>query len=304
MNKPFCLIMVFLSLEALPIKAQEFVNGDLSGTITGMSNLPMNWLSIPFNDVNCLANYPTTATPDLTSLTLPEPAFGIIGNPYSGTTFISGDLAKASSTIWHEGIMQTVSGFIIGNSYPINFHQAIVKEITVLDSSGSWAVYIDSTLAGITAPTFSSAPFNSTSFVWEFRTISFVATSVSHTIKFLPMDDDTSWDVSDNAALRMGIDCIYITNGCDSVNTTSIKNNGYEFSCVAYPNPMDNKLIVESNSNELLEIILYDISSRKFLQQKFKKSVSVNTAQFSKGIYIYEVRNKNGVIKKGKVVKE
>ncbi|MEP7171343.1 MAG: T9SS type A sorting domain-containing protein [Bacteroidota bacterium] len=71
-----------------------------------------------------------------------------------------------------------------------------------------------------------------------------------------------------------------------------------------YPNPLAKQLHVATGSYELSEIILYDIASRKLLQQSFTNSISLNTEQLSKGIYFYEVRNKNGVIKKGKVVKD
>jgi hypothetical protein len=71
-----------------------------------------------------------------------------------------------------------------------------------------------------------------------------------------------------------------------------------------YPNPFSNKLQITTNSKELSEIILYDVLSRKLLQQKFTNSISLSAEQLAKGIYIYEVRNKDGLIKKGKVVKE
>jgi hypothetical protein len=71
-----------------------------------------------------------------------------------------------------------------------------------------------------------------------------------------------------------------------------------------FPNPITNELNVKINSNELSEIILYDISSRKLVQEKFTNSVSLNTEQIAKGVYVYEVLDKNGVFKKGKVVKD
>jgi hypothetical protein len=40
------------------------------------------------------------------------------------------------------------------------------------------------------------------------------------------------------------------------------------------------------------------------LQPTLINSASVNTAELSKGIYFYEIRNKDSVVKKGKVVKE
>jgi hypothetical protein len=71
-----------------------------------------------------------------------------------------------------------------------------------------------------------------------------------------------------------------------------------------FPNPVNDILTITVNNNDLSEIILYDMSSRKLLKQKFTYSTSINTEQLAKGIYIYEVRNKNGVIKKGKIVKD
>lgn len=71
-----------------------------------------------------------------------------------------------------------------------------------------------------------------------------------------------------------------------------------------YPNPFKSMLNINVNNNELSEIILYDITARKILQQEFTNSISLNTEQLVKGIYIYEVRNKNGLCKKGKVVKD
>lgn len=71
-----------------------------------------------------------------------------------------------------------------------------------------------------------------------------------------------------------------------------------------YPNPFVDKLNIEANNSEALEIILYDITSRKLMKKYFDSSISLNTEQLAKGIYIYEVRSKNRMIKKGKVVKE
>ena len=61
---------------------------------------------------------------------------------------------------------------------------------------------------------------------------------------------------------------------------------------------------IKVNDNHTSEFVLYDIASRKLLELTFVKSTTINTNQFAKGIYLYEVRNKNGVIKKGKVVKD
>jgi hypothetical protein len=90
--------------------------------------------------------------------------------------------------------------------------------------------------------------------------------------------------------------CVLIVSGIKNI---LVNNNVY-----IYPNPVFDKLNVTLNNNELSEIILCDIASRKVFYQSFTNSTSINTEQLSKGIYLYEVRNKNGVIKKGKVVKD
>ncbi|HKR04949.1 MAG TPA: T9SS type A sorting domain-containing protein [Bacteroidia bacterium] len=71
-----------------------------------------------------------------------------------------------------------------------------------------------------------------------------------------------------------------------------------------FPNPFDDKLNIEGKENGQSEIILYDVLSGKHLQKKFSNAVSLRTEHLAKGIYFYEVRNKNGVLKKGKVVKD
>lgn len=71
-----------------------------------------------------------------------------------------------------------------------------------------------------------------------------------------------------------------------------------------FPNPFNDHLNIHSNIYETSELILYDITLSKLLQQSFSNSITINTEQLAKGIYLYEVRNINGMIKKGKVVKD
>lgn len=73
---------------------------------------------------------------------------------------------------------------------------------------------------------------------------------------------------------------------------------------VLYPNPITNELNIKTNINQPTVITLYDITSRKLLQETFTTTTTLNTTQLASGIYIYEVRNKNGVLKQGKVIKE
>lgn len=207
--------LIFFLIFFTEVNAQNFINPDLEDTIITHSTLPFGWQSVPFTDPVCLANTSSWASPDLLSLTMPDSSSGNIGNPYSGLTFVSGMHAITSSgSHYQEGIMQTVSGFTIGSSYKINFHQSVVKQEFAADYTGLWLVYVDSNLIASTTPTYSAASVFSTSFIWDSRDAYFVAIDTVHIIKFLPFDDDLNYSPSfldSTAALRMGIDSINLS---------------------------------------------------------------------------------------------
>jgi len=77
-----------------------------------------------------------------------------------------------------------------------------------------------------------------------------------------------------------------------------------DFSFNLFPNPFKDNLSFNLNNNELLEITLFDITSRKIIQQKFTNNITLNTEQLSTGIYIYEIKNESRVIIRGKALKK
>lgn len=87
-------------------------------------------------------------------------------------------------------------------------------------------------------------------------------------------------------------------------STTRVNEINQNISETIFPNPFSDNLNVTVNENEQSQIILYDILSRKLLQQTFTNSTTLNTEQLANGIYIYELRTMNGVIKKGKIIKQ
>jgi hypothetical protein len=91
------------------------------------------------------------------------------------------------------------------------------------------------------------------------------------------------------------------SNFCSETAINEFYNDA-EF--LIFPNPFANAINIYAKSQSESEIIFYDITSRKILHQKFTDAVLLDTEQLAKGIYIYEVRNKDGSCRKGKVVKE
>ncbi len=61
---------------------------------------------------------------------------------------------------------------------------------------------------------------------------------------------------------------------------------------------------IRTVTREQSEIILYDIASHIILKEKFTKCISLSTERLAKGVYLYEVSNKNGISNKGKFVKD
>ena len=85
----------------------------------------------------------------------------------------------------------------------------------------------------------------------------------------------------------------------------TVGNSEYEYISEShlFPNPFNEELNISVNFNGESEIILYDIAGRRLLQQQFNNTISINTAYLAKGIYLYEVRQKNNLCSAGKVVK-
>lgn len=287
-------------LATLNSYCQSFINGDLDGIVNGSSCLPTNWLNVPDGDPNCMCI--AGDTPDLTSVNGPGwIAVGSIGNPFSGNTFISGLFVNGTSYFSQEGIMQTVSGFTIGIEYSIRFRQTVVKQSNTLDNSGSWAVYIDTVLAGITVPTYSNEPFSSFSMPWEFRTVGFTATQSAHLIKFLPMDDDTNNFISFNdtaGALRMGIDSIGL-----EVLTSISEQTHNKFSL--FPNPNNGKFRLQFKSfiDKPMKLTITDLYGELIDEMIMTNSLTnYENINLKNGIYFYSLRQGSEEIGNGKIM--
>lgn len=89
---------------------------------------------------------------------------------------------------------------------------------------------------------------------------------------------------------------------CDSL--TGFNEGTLLNQCTVYPDPFSDKINIIVNGNENLELSLFDFTYRKLVQKKFITKVTISADHLSNGIYLYEVRNKGRVIKKGKLIKE
>ncbi len=191
---------------------------------------------------------------------------------------------------------QTVNNLIVGNTYVLEFWAGGEGHIDGFSKRGVFAVDVGF------GNTFLRCKPTSPGTIGTRYIIEFNATSTSHVIKF------TNWGhvcatctelVLDNVRLYTIAELDASVPNC----ATSINAINKDVSVKIYPNPFANTLNITVSNNELSEIILFDITSRILMTDKFLSSVSLNTEKLVNGIYFYEIRNEDEVIRKGKIVK-
>jgi len=80
---------------------------------------------------------------------------------------------------------------------------------------------------------------------------------------------------------------------------------------ILYPNPFEDKLNVTAEPlipltrrGEEEELTLFDVMGRLLLRCSFVNRTTIKTEQLARGIYFYEIKDKDGVEARGKVVKQ
>ncbi|MEO5571873.1 MAG: T9SS type A sorting domain-containing protein [Bacteroidia bacterium] len=131
---------------------------------------------------------------------------------------------------------------------------------------------------------------------WGYYTVNYIVPNLgsNYSIRFTPVF----------AALNIqgfGNFIDSVTVCATNVGVSEIENGS---SVSVSPNPFTDKINITSMDNNSSKIILYDLTARKLFEQSFINSISLITAEFSKGIYFYSIENKNGRIKKGKLIKQ
>ena len=120
-----------------------------------------------------------------------------------------------------------------------------------------------------------------------------LGTTISGTISSLGVSDVAVWGSGNGAIFSLFI--------CDGITSAAEYENA--FTNVIYPNPFNTSLNFNSSKITNAEFVLYDTFSKKLIENKLTNVSSINTDFLSTGIYFYELRQDNAVVKKGKLVK-
>jgi len=63
-----------------------------------------------------------------------------------------------------------------------------------------------------------------------------------------------------------------------------------------YPNPTSDVLNISTSSNELSKLTIKDISGKIVLSQKFNTKVTISIENYSKGVYLIDIKNNLGTV--------
>ncbi len=295
-------------------------NGDFE--ITGI--VPCDWTTSAANFNAATSNWtsPTDATPDIHSTLVSQSCSNFHPNstytgctngsqiPHSGNIF-GGFYTYVLGVVWREYLQaQLSSPMIPGAVYNIDLFISLgeksqyATDVGVGFSTTATTLSISSELGYTPQKHFTNAITDSINWVHLHDTI-------------IP-DQAYEYIIIGNFFNDAGTNLVSVNPGtcwdrayyyCDDVNismdtTVSIAETEKNNSVVLYPNPINERLNARVNDKNVSEITLYDVTSRKLLQQKFSGFISLNTDQLLNGAYFVEIKNKKGIITRRKLVKQ
>jgi hypothetical protein len=318
MNKQCCLIIMFLTCEVCI--GQNMVNNwSFEDTISCPTNLSQIDRAVGWTSFRCTPDYfnaCASATPITgVHLSVPHNVWGD-QNAHTGNAYGAFIAYTPNTSQFNEFIAtQLNQPMIIGQKYFVSFW--------VSTAFG----YANSQYPGLACNNI-GAKFSSVAYS---QANPQTVDNFAHIVNTNIINDTINWiKVSGSFIADSAYQYISIGNFYDNVNTTidsvgvnsntaiyylddvklstdSAFVNGINEQSISqievYPNPFTDKMNITVKRNVLVEVNLYDVTSRKIFHQSFTNTTSINTEQLAKGIYLYEVRDKNRIITKGTVVK-
>lgn len=89
------------------------------------------------------------------------------------------------------------------------------------------------------------------------------------------------------------------SNACNSATTTSVvniifaglENNNLNNSVLVWPNPSSGKIIIDNNTNELMDVSIYSLEGRRvYYKNKVAKGEELNINKLVSGLYTIEIK--------------
>jgi hypothetical protein len=289
MNKYFIILSLFLNLNSL---GQNVVlNGDFeNNTSPGCS---FNLLNSTFNNMisDCFAFGLSNEIDiqDTTCFSGPYPG----ADPQRGLWFISIATHTQVAGNYSDALSMTLSNTLYaGTSYFLSYFE---KADT---SFGNHT--IDSVIFGISNDSSQFGTQISASLPnqvqWNHRRFQIIIPVQGKYLTLSNKGYQYGWSFIDGVCLAKDSSTCFIIDDEADLND--------EGACGIFPNPFNSELNIRSPFDEPLNIFLYDLEGRLLISKSFKTSITLNTEQLSKGLYIYILKNENRVVKVGKLIKD
>jgi hypothetical protein len=254
---------------------QSFVNSSLefwsSATVCETNTPPDGW-----TDYSNVGIGPDEGNLTLCPSTIPPTAAN--GNIYARC------LAGNPNTC--EGMYQFINGLTIGTTYTISYEYCGSNR---WGGSGDcvWHLFIDDIDVN------QSAIFSSADTVWHTNHYTFIASAVSHKIGV------RAYTPTYNGGGSAAIDLF----GFEQSKPTGVQSDLLAGEISVYPNPFTNSLTIKSNGSLAMTFTLTDLVGQLVFRKEFVNQTTIDTEALPQGIYLYEIRNENLVIKKSKLIK-
>jgi OmpA-OmpF porin, OOP family len=305
------LLLLFLLFIVSTVHSQNLIPNSDFETFT---NCPSTFGSLP-NATGWIS--PNTATPDYFN-TCGTFGWGVPLNemgwqqPHSGDGYV-GLVIKSSGIILEERDYmqcQLLSPLSIGNTYTLTFFMSLSDFQSQFSSSSFGALFSTVPVEKnddfnlLQTPQMLNDPLNfpSDKVNWEMITMSFVADSSYQYMTIGNFNNDANTATMPAAGGNWPRAYYYfddivltIATGLNDLNDQNQVN--------VFPNPFSDNLFVELNNLTDAIIIFYDVTGKIVLKQSLNRKLILDTRNFKQEIYIYQIRNDQGILQLGKVIK-
>ncbi len=101
----------------------------------------------------------------------------------------------------------------------------------------------------------------------------------------------------------LGIIALDIASCHMAANPLSVLTKGNKSKVAVFPNPFEEHVNFDSGASGNYDLTIYDLLSKIVIQRQFSGPLKLNTSNFPQGMYIFEIKGENGLMQKGKIVK-
>lgn len=131
---------------------------------------------------------------------------------------------------------------------------------------------------------------------WGYYTVNYIATlgvTSQYSIRF-----NTVYATLNNPAIGNFLDSVTIC-----ATNVGLFENINEHKALVFPNPFDDKLSIECNTNDEATVFLYDAVSGKIREENVRSSKVLKTENLNSGIYFYQIIVNKKIVDTGKIIK-